>query len=195
MRRTGSCIHSKRGLSEVVATLILVTVSVLLASTLAFFISGIMNARMKSAGEEIVRFYKTHAWVDEADQAVIAFKLYNLGGKSITVEAVVIRGTEMDWPDVYWHRVNGTIFRDLNETSWDSITGSSFTDDNNRTYTRADGNIFVRSGQMILVYIKSPSSLGAASIIHRDNIGQPITLAVSTPNASHVIEIVVESAS
>lgn len=195
MHRTGKYIFCKRGLSEVVAALILVTVSVLLATVVGIYVSGITSSRMKSAGEENVRFYKTHAWVNENDTAVIAFKLYNLGGKSVTIESVIVRGTEMDWPDVYWYRVNGTIFRDMNETTWGSLTGPSFTDDNNRTYTQATGNLFVKSGEMILVYIKSPPSIGDPSIIHRGNIGQPIMLAVSTPNACHTIEILVESAS
>jgi len=187
--------YRKRGLSDIVAALILVSVSVLLSATVAMYVSGITSSRMKSAGEENVRFYKTHAWVNESDMAVIAFKLYNLGGKSITIEAIVVRGTEVDWPDVYWHRANGTIYRDMNETNWDSLTGTVYTCSNNRNYTRANGNIFIRSGDMILVYVKTPPNVGEIPIIHRGNIGQPILLAVSTPNAAHTIEILVESAS
>ena len=194
MRKTGKYIYFKRGLSDVVAVLILVTVSVLLAATVALYVSSITGSRMKSSGET-VRYYKTHAWVNESDLAVIAFKLYNLGGKSVTIEAIIVRGTELDWPDVYWYRVNGTVFRDMNETRWDSLTGPTYTDDNNRTYTKATGNLFVRSGEMILVYIKSPPNIGDPSIIHRGNIGQPILLAVSTTNACHTIEILVEAAS
>ena len=185
--------NSKRGLSEVVAALILVTVSVLLAATVALYVSGITSSRMRSAGEENIRFYKTHAWVNESDMGVIAFKLYNLGGKSVTIESVVVRGTEMDWPDVYWNRTADIVFRDMNETKWHSINGTSFTFDG-RTYEKATGNIFVKSGEMILVYIKTPSNKGDPSIIHRGNIGQPILLAASTPSASHTIEILVESA-
>lgn len=194
MHRKGRYIYSRRGLSEVVAALILVTVSVLLAATVALYVSGITSTRMKSAGEENVRFYKTHAWVNESDMGVIAFKVYNLGGKSVTIESVVVRGTELDWPDVYWNRTSSTVFRDMNETKWHSINGTSFTLDG-RIYQRASGNIFVKSGEMILVYIKTPSNKGDPSIIHRGNIGQPILLAVTTPSASHTIEIIVESAS
>ena len=175
------------------AILILVTVSVLLAATVGMYVSGMTSARMK-VGDENLRFYRAHIWVNESDLTVVAFKLYNLGGKSVTVESVIVRGSELDWPDVYWHRVNGTIFRDMNQTAWDSLTGSSFTDDNNRTYARATGNIFLNSGEMILVYIKSPPRIGDNVIIHRGNIGQPVKLAASTPNACHTIEVLVESA-
>jgi len=193
MRIKGKHIYNKRGLSEVVAVLILVTVSVLLATTVAMYVSGITSSRMKSAGEENVRFYKTHAWINETDMGVIAFKLYNLGGKSVTVEAIVVRGTELDWPDVYWNRTAEIVFRDMNETKWHYLNGTSVTLDG-RVYERATGNIFVKSGEMILVYIKTPSNKGDPAIIHRGNIGQPILLAVSTPSASHTIEILVESA-
>ena len=148
----------------------------------------------QGAVEENVRFYKTHAWVNESDLCVAAFKLYNLGGKSVTIESVVVRGTEMDWPDVYWNRTSSLVFRDMNETTWANVTGTSFTLDN-RNYVRATGNIFVRSGEMILVYMKTPSKRGDPSIIHRGNIGTPILLAVSTPNACHTIELIVEAAS
>jgi hypothetical protein len=194
MHRTRKHIYFKRGLSEVVAVLILVTVSVLLAATVALYVSGITSSRMKGAVEENVRFYKTHAWVNESDLCVAAFKLYNLGGKSVTIESVVVRGTEMDWPDVYWNRTSSLVFRDMNETTWANVTGTSFTLDN-RNYVRATGNIFVRSGEMILVYMKTPSKRGDPSIIHRGNIGTPILLAVSTPNACHTIELIVEAAS
>lgn len=194
MKGTRKYVHSRKGLSDVVAVLILVTVSVLLATVVALYVSNITSTRMKSAVEENVRFYKTHAWVNESDTCVIAFKLYNLGGKSVTIESIVVRGTELDWPDVYWNRTKDIVFRDMNETIWAWINGTSFTLDD-RVYARATGNIFVKSGAMILVYVKTPSRIGDPSIIHRGNIGQPILLAVSTPNACHTIEILVESCS
>ena len=53
------------------------------------------------------------------DWGVTAFKLHNLGGKSITVEFIDLRGWEMDWLDVYFHTVNSIseptlMYSDLN---------------------------------------------------------------------------------
>ena len=54
----------KRGLTNVVTTLILLTFLVLLALTATWFTSGLTRARIKSAGQENVRSYKTHVRVE-----------------------------------------------------------------------------------------------------------------------------------
>ena len=53
----------RRGLTNVVTTLILLTFGVLLALTDTAFTSGLTRARLKSVGQENIRFYKTHVWI------------------------------------------------------------------------------------------------------------------------------------
>ena len=187
--------HQRRGLTNVVTTLILLTFGVLLALTATSFTSGLTRARVKSAGQENVRFYKTHVWVEGlsngTDWGVAAFKLHNLGGKSTSVELIDLRGWEMDWLDVYFHTVNKTteptlLYSDLNQFSWDSLTGSAVMIDG-YNYTQATGSINFGSGATIIVYIKMPP------MIYRDNIGQPVALAIGTVNANFFTEIVAES--
>jgi hypothetical protein len=185
----------RRGLTNVVTTLILLTFGVLLALTATSFTSGLTRARVKSAGQENVRFYKTHVWVEGlsngTDWGVAAFRLHNLGGKSTSVEFIDLRGWEIDWLDVYSHTVNKTseptlLYRDLIPVSWDSLTGSSVTIDG-YDYTQATGSIHFGSGATIIVYIKMPP------MIYRDNIGQPVAVAIGTVNANFFTEIVAES--
>jgi hypothetical protein len=184
--------RAKKALSEVVTTLIILTFAVLLALTVITYTNGLTRAKMKSTGGEIVRFYKTHAWVmtiNGTDEAVIAFKLYNLGGKIISIEMVNLRGTEIDWPDIYYHCLSSSreASRDLNITDHAMLSGTSTIIDG-INYTQATGNIYVKAGGMLLVYIKSPP------MIRRDNIGQPIIVAVGTQNANFITEIIVETA-
>lgn len=189
-------LKKRRGLSEVVVTLILVTFAVLLALTATAFINGIVRARMKSTGQEDIRFYKVHPWVEPlengTDRSVVAFKLYNKGGKSVSVELIDVRGLEVDWSIVYFHIINKTserdlLFADLSYFDWASITGE-LVDINGYNYTQSTGSIYVKSGDTIVVYIKMPE------IIYKDNIGQPMTLAIGTANANFITETVVESA-
>jgi flagellin-like protein len=186
-------LRERKGLSEVVTTLILLAFGVLLATTVIVYTNGVTRARMKSTVGESLRFYKPHIWAEEKtgneSKAVIAFKLYNIGGKSTSVEYIDVRGSEVDWNNVYYYTVpqNTTIYRDLNRTDYDSLTGSSVVIDS-RTYTQALEKLSARSGGMVIVYAKSPP------VIHKDNIGQPVTLALSTANANYITEIVVESA-
>jgi len=189
-------LRKRRGLSEVVVTLILVTFSVLLAVTACAFTNGLVRARMKSTGQENVRFYKIHAWVDAldngTDRSVVAFKLYNLGGKSISVELIDVRGLEVDWSTVYFHMINKTfervlLFSDLYFFEWASIAGD-LVEINGYNYTQPTGSIYIKSGYTIVVYIKMPE------MIYKDNIGQPMTLAIGTANANYITETVIESA-
>ncbi|MFB0558288.1 MAG: archaellin/type IV pilin N-terminal domain-containing protein [Candidatus Bathyarchaeia archaeon] len=189
--------HRRKGLSTVVTTLIILAFAVLLALTVIIYTNGVTRARMKSTGQEDVRFHKEHAWVDAldngTDRAVVAFKLHNLGGKSISLQRIDVRGTEMDWSDVYYHIVNKTsegslLYSEIYYFDWGSLVGPNVTVDG-YNYTRATGNVWVNSGDTIIIYIKAPE------IIFKDNIGQPISLAVSTVNANYFTECVAESAS
>lgn len=189
-------IKRRRGLSEVVVTMILVAFAVLLAVTATSFVNGVVRSRMKSTGQEAVRFYKMHAWVDAlengTDRSVVAFKIYNIGGKSISVELIDVRGLEVDWSTVYFHIINKTSERsllssDLGYVDWSSINGESILIEG-YNYTQSTGSIYVISGYTIVVYIKMPE------ILYKDNIGQPMTLAIGTANANYITELVVESA-
>lgn len=189
-------IKRRRGLSEVVVTMILVAFAVLLAVTATSFVNGVVRSRMKSTGQEAVRFYKMHAWVDAlengTDRSVVAFKIYNIGGKSISVELIDVRGLEVDWSTVYFHIINKTSERsllssDLGYVDWSSINGESILIDG-YNYTQSTGSIYIISGYTIVVYIKMPD------ILYKDNIGQPMTLAIGTANANYITELVVESA-
>jgi len=185
----------RSGLSEVIVTLILVAFAVLLTITSIIFVNGVVRSRMKSTGQESVRFYKTHAWVDSlpngTDRSVVAFKLYNMGGKSISVEVLDVRGLEVDWSTVYFHVVNKTsetilLYSDLSYFDWASLSGS-FVDIGGYNYTQSTGSIYVSSGETSVVYIKMPE------IIYKDNIGQPKTLAIATANANYITETLIES--
>lgn len=189
-------VRRRRGLTNVVTTLILLTFAVLLALTATAYTNGVTRAHMNSAGQERIRFYKTHVWVDAlvngTDWGVVAFKLHNLGGKSIAVVLIDVRSWEMDWSRVYFHTINETseeslLYSDLNYFSWASLTGSSVTIEG-YNYTQATGNVYVKSGERVIVYIRAPE------FIYKDNIGTPVSIAVGTTNANFFTECVVESA-
>ena len=185
-------LRRRRGLSEVVTTLIILAFSVLLALTAIVYTNGVTRARMKSTAGENVWFHKVHAWVltvNDTDRAVVAFMLQNLGGKSVSIELIDVRGAEANWPDVYFYAVSEgeDVYRDLNYTSYDSLVGENVTIDG-RVYSQATGNVHMRAGGWLLIYVRAPP------IIFRDNIGQPILLAVGTTQTNYSTEVVVESA-
>jgi type II secretory pathway pseudopilin PulG len=189
-------LRRRRGLTIVVTTLILLTFAVLLALTATAYTNGVTRAQMNSAGQENIRFYKNHIWVDAldngTDRTVVAFKLHSLGGKSIAVVLIDIRSWEVDWSTVYYHAVNETsegplLYMDLNYFPWASLAGSSVMIDG-YNYTQATGNVAVKSGETIILYIR------ASEFIYKDNIGMPVSIAVGTTNANFFTECVAESA-
>ena len=188
--------RGRKGLSVVVTSLIILVFSVLLAMMAINYTNGLTRARMKSSQQEDVRFHKTHAWVEPlsngTDRSVIAFKLHNLGGKSIALQTIDIRGSEMDWTTVYFHLVNKTsesdlLYSDLEYFDWASMLGDFVTIDG-YLYNRSLGSVFVGSGETLVIYIKAPE------IMSKSNIGQPAPIAIGTANANFITEIVIELA-
>jgi len=180
--------EDRRGLSEVVSTLILLVVAVLLAAIVTYYATNITMTRTTT---EDARVSKYHIWVN-ASGSMGAFKLQNLGGKDILIDKVVIRGVSCVWADVASYRV-----QDGEDVTGDFVLtydGVAF----NATMvgilpadwiTDGDSDIPMRSGETILFSVANPTNIGL------DDIGTPISITVFTNNAQWIIETNVESAS
>lgn len=187
---------SKKGLSTVVTTLIILVFSVLLAMMAINYTNGLTRARMKSSQQEDVRFEKIHAWVDPltngTDRSVVAFKIHNIGGKSAALQTIDVRGNEVDWTTVYFHLVNKTsegalLYADLSYIDWASLNGDNVTI-GGYEYTQSLGSVFVGPGEKLVLYIKAPE------IMYKSNIGQPASISIGTANANFMTETVIELA-
>ncbi len=176
---------NKRGLSEVVSTLILLVVAVLLSGVIAYYATNITTTR--TATEEI-QFANAHVWVNSSS-AVAAFKLQNLGGRDILIDKFNVRGVTSQWADVWIYRVpSGTsVNGDMNITSYSGLVAGGVVIDGN-TYNLSVADIPLVSGGEVLVYIKDPDN------IQVDDIGTSVSMAVFTNNAQYITETNVESA-
>jgi len=175
----------KRGLSEVVSTLILLVVAVLLAGVVAYYAT---NITMTRTATEDIQFAKAHIWVNSTG-AIAAFKLQNLGGKDILIDKFSVRGVSSAWGDIYVFRVpSGTaIDGDMNVTAYSGLSGAGVVIDGN-TYNQSPADIPLVSGGELLVYIVDPDN------IQLDDIGASVSMSVSTNNAKYITEVNVESA-
>jgi flagellin-like protein len=174
----------KRGLSEVVSTLILLVVAVLLAGTVAYYAT---NVTMTRTATEEIQFAKAHVWVNSTG-AIAAFKLQNLGGKDILIDKFSVRGVASPWADIYVFRIpTGTaIDGDMNITSYSGLVDGVTIDGN--MYNQSSADIPLISGGELLVYIVDPDN------IQLDDIGTSVSMSVSTNNAQYITEVNVESA-
>jgi flagellin-like protein len=178
-----SRIGKKKGLSEVVSTLILLVVAVLLAAVVTYYATNITMVRTEN---EQLMFSKVHVWVNGSG-AVGAFKLQNLGGRDILIDKVSVRGVDEAWADVWFYRVPaGTaITGDMNRTGYATLAGSPTID--GKAYTQASGDLPLVSGGEILIYIKGPDN------VQLDDLGTGISVSVHTNNAQYITEVNVES--
>lgn len=179
-------IRSRKGLAQVVTTLILLVVSILISGVVVYYSVNILSARLQT---EDIRLAKEHIWVNSTG-AVGAFKIQNLGGRDILIDKIETRGVEEAWTDVYYYRVPSgtTISGDLNVTSYDNLSGASIAIDGN-TYTRADSDVPLISGGELLVYIKGPDN------VQVDDIGTTVSFSLFTGLSQYITECNVESAS
>lgn len=176
---------NRRGLSQVVTTLMLLVASILISGIAIYYSVNILSARLQT---EEVRLSKAEAWVNSTG-AVAALKVANLGGRDILIDKIKVRGVESSWSNIWYYRIpSGTsITGDLNVTSYANLDSSTESIDG-RTYNRASSDIPLISGGELLIYIKGPDNVNV------DDIGTTVSFSMHTQNSQYITECNVESA-
>ena len=188
LRKRAGLSHSiwqSRGLSNVVSTLIILVVTVLLATVATYYATNI--AMTRTAMEEL-RLSQDNVWVNSTG-SVATIKINNIGGKDVAIDKLTVRGTEVDWHSVYYYRVpsDTIISGDLGVLNPSDLNGSSVTI-GGYNYTRASGDIPLISGGGLLIYISG------AGNIQMDDIGTTVGINLFTNNAQYITECNVRSA-
>ncbi|HML02025.1 MAG TPA: type IV pilin, partial [Candidatus Bathyarchaeia archaeon] len=99
-------LKSKRGLSTVVTTLIILVVSVLLATVVTYYAINITTNRM---AQESLQMSNLHVWYNTTTPtggttgwAEAAFALTNTGGKDVVLQSITTRSQPAAWTNVYY---------------------------------------------------------------------------------------------
>jgi len=175
----------RRGLSTVVTSMILLVAAVLMAFAVAKYATNATKTRSTS---EEVRFGKESIWMNKSG-AVVAFKITNIGGADLTVDGVIVRDVELQWEDIYYHRIpSGTTFteeRSLVRAA--TLTGANFTVDG-LTFQQAENTIPLVSSCSLLFYVRNPGNLFI------DDMGETVRFGVFTKNGHYLTAAKVESA-
>lgn len=168
-------LKSRKGLSTVVTTLIILVVSVLLATVVTFYAINVTTTRVQ---EENLRVTKGHIWVNST-VAQAAFVIANIGGRDTLIDKIQVRGQDLGWTDytVYYNRTTTAPITDLDYlgvfTGWDNATD----------------DLSLKSGECLVIYIEDPGTISVA------DIGTTCSITVFTASAQYKIEVNVESAS
>jgi hypothetical protein len=183
---------NKKALSTVVTTLIILVVSVLLATVVTFYAINVTTTRVQ---EESLHLTKFHVWYNPTDEwSEAAFVIINTGGKDVVIDKITVRGQECPWTNVYYWKTSSAISSDLRPTeskpSGNSVvididgSGKTF---NNASHTLGGNDLTLMSGQTVVIYIVNPDSISV------NDIGVTVGLTVFTSNAQYYKEANVES--
>jgi len=178
-------LKNKKGLSVVVTTLIILVVSVLLATVVTFYAINVTTTRVQ---EESLFLTKQHVWFNTTGSwAQAAIVIVNTGGKDVVLDKISVRGQESEWQTVYyWRTSNITISDDLDVTST-NITGTSFNitvQGATRTFQQASDDLTLKSGWTMVLYVMNPDSVAL------NDVG----ITVFTSNAQYYKETNIEAA-
>jgi len=178
-------LKSRKGLSTVVTTLMILVVSVLLATVVTFYAINVTTTRVQ---EESIQITKLHLWHNGTTFAEAAFLVINTGGRDLVLDKISFRGQESAWDSIYYNKTTNSISPDLTyvtPTSGGTLVGTSVTLGSN-TYLLTRGtageDMILRSGWSMIVYITNPDSLSVG------DIGVTVGVTIFTANAQYYKE-------
>jgi len=182
-------LRDKKGLSVVVTTLIILVVSVLLATVVTFYAINVTTTRVQ---EESLHLSKQHVWYNTTGSwAQAALVIVNTGGKDVVLDKISVRGQECPWGNVYyWRNDSVTVSDELRVTST-NIMGATFpimVQGATRNFTQASTDLTLKSGWTIVVYAMNPDSIAL------NDVGLTVGITVFTSNAQYYKETNVEAA-
>jgi hypothetical protein len=181
-------LKNKKGLSTVVTTLIILVVSVLLATVVTFYAINVTTTRVQ---EESIQVYKLHTWQDGATFAETAYLMINTGGRDLVLDKIAVRGQEIAWTDVFYNKTTDTINNDLPYAPQANLTAGTVTvgsTDYTMTAGTANTKLILQSGDSMIVYIQNPDHISV------NDIGVTVGITIFTANAQYYKESNVQAA-
>ena len=178
--------RNRKGLSTVVTTLIILVVSVLLATVVTYYAINITSTRVE---EESLSVRKAHVWVDTTGDDQAAFVIINTGGRDVVLDKITIRGQEISWSNVFYNISSSAPSEDLSHQDETNLVDGGTITIGSTSYTleAASDDIVLPSGQSMIVYIKDPGS------ISRQDVGTTVGIVIFSAQAQYYKECNVEA--
>ena len=181
--------RNRKGLSTVVTTLIILVVSVLLATVVTYYAINITSTRVE---EESLSVRKAHVWVSTAGTTTdtqAAFVIINTGGRDVVLDKITIRGQEISWSNVFYNISSSAPSDDLSHQDETNLVNGGTITIGSTSYTleAASDDIVLPSGQSMIVYIKDPGS------ISRQDVGTTVGIVIFSAQAQYYKECNVEA--
>lgn len=195
-------LKNRYALSTVVTTLIILVISVLLASVVTYFAINVVSTRVQ---EESLHLTKQHIWHNAtATSGSVAYSqaslmVINTGGRDIVIDKLNVRGQECSWNDtttsnkqlVLYCVTNNPISSDMTYILNFNITGTNVVtfDSSEYTFSVASSDLVLRSGYTMMIYIVNPDSITI------NDIGLTVSITLYTAQAMYYREANVQAVS
>jgi hypothetical protein len=191
-------LKNRYALSTVVTTLIILVISVLLASVVTYFAINVVSTRVQ---EESLHLTKQHIWhnatatAGTASYCQASLMVINTGGRDIVIDKLGVRGQECDWNEtsssnhkfVLYCITNDPIATDMsyvpnfNQSTSDGSNAVTF-GGTRYNFTVASNDLVLRSGYTMLIYIVNPDSITI------NDIGLTVSITLYTAQAMYYRE-------
>jgi hypothetical protein len=175
-------LRNRLALSTVVTTLIILVVSILLASVLTYFATNVVSTRVQ---EESLYVSKQHIWVNPTGVAEAAVMVTNNGGRDVVINKVSVRGQQSDWTNVFYAIADPVADKDALTADLAYVTAPVVATNNlglTATASATTSNLVLPSGNTIVIYVNNPDSIGL------NDIGLTVSIAIHTSQAVYYSE-------
>jgi hypothetical protein len=188
-------LKNRYALSTVVTTLIILVISVLLASVVTYFAINVVSTRVQ---EESLHLTKQHIWHNATASAgsngysQASLMVINTGGRDIVIDKLAVRGQECDWNNtgssnskfVLYTITNNPVQNDMAYIANFNATGINTVTLGTESYTFhvAGSDLVLKSGYTMLLYIVNPDSITI------NDIGLTVSITLYTAQAMYYRE-------
>ncbi|PVX23279.1 MAG: hypothetical protein CW716_12530 [Candidatus Bathyarchaeum sp.] len=183
-------LRNKKALSTVVASLILLVVSVLLAGVASNFALNVAGSRVQ---QEKMYLSNVAVWYKNSTASLGSLLVTNTGETDIVLSKVTVKGQESQWNGtdsfVLYTKIEGIISANLEYVSTFNQTGTNSLnlDGTDYEFNVVSENLILQSGWTMLFFIVNPGNL----IVY--DVGTPIRVTISTGQALYATETIVKA--
>jgi len=191
-------LKNKYALSTVVTTLIILVISVLLASVVTYFAINVVSTRVQ---EESLSLTSTHIWLNPAaspgqpDYSIASVMVINTGGRDVVINKVAVRGQDCAWASsqqfICYSVTNQPVATDMyfqptmasgTYPATQSFKLNPGAGGSDYTFQYATTDLVLQSGYTMLIYVVNPDSITI------NDIGLTVSVTLYTAQAMYYRE-------
>jgi hypothetical protein len=180
--------QKRRGIGNVITTLIILIASVVLGAGVIFFGGSMFQTNTQS---ESIKVSNVHTWVANNGTSVTAFAVQNTGSKAISINSISMRGLPV--PTGNWYSLTDqtlatatNINTELTVDYFPDSGGVDLADNSGAAMT--SGSISLAQGKATIVYIKEAGNIDAI------DAGNTYALQIQAGQATAVQQVQVVTA-